>query len=159
MRLFFASVLVVGLDQLSKLAALAWLHEPLALGPLDLHLVRNYGVAFGVLSGFAGVALLAALALAGVLLLAYRARVQLPLYGLVVGGGLSNLIDRLTRGYVVDFIELPYWPVFNLADTFVVAGCFLIALSLLRERQHGQGTHGLSSADGEHPYEERPPAR
>lgn len=159
MRLFIVSALVIGLDQLSKAIALAWLDEPRALGLLNLRLVRNDGIAFGALSGFAGVVLLAGLSLAIVLLIALRTGVQLPLYGLIVGGGLSNLIDRLARGYVIDFIELPYWPVFNLADMFVVTGCLLIALSFLRERGHELATGELSSADGEHPHEERPPAR
>lgn len=130
-----ASALVVALDQLAKAAALAWLSEPLSWGPLTLRLVRNDGIAFGALAGYAGVALVAALSLALVLFVALRGEPRhWPLYGLVLGGGLSNLLDRLLRGHVVDFVDLPRWPVFNLADAAISVGVLLLVLSLMRER-------------------------
>ena len=48
--------------------------------------------------------------------------------GLIVGGALGNYIDRLFRGYVVDFLDFKVWPVFNLADVFIVVGCILFIL-------------------------------
>jgi len=60
-------------------------------------------------------------------------------FGLVVAGGLGNGIDRLARGYVVDFIHLRHWPIFNVADILVVAGVVALVLGL-RERPRPAGT-------------------
>ncbi len=51
--------------------------------------------------------------------------------GLLVGGSISNLVDRIRLGYVTDFIDFDYWPAFNLADTFIVAGVTLLFVSLV----------------------------
>ncbi len=98
---------------------------------IDLVNTRNTGVAFGFLSGGGTlVALLAALAL--VALLAFfathmdRRLVWLPT-GLLVGGAAGNLIDRAREGSVTDFVDLPLWPAFNLADSAITIG----VLSLL----------------------------
>jgi signal peptidase II len=98
---------------------------------IDLVNTRNTGVAFGFLSGGGTVvALLAAAAL--VALLAFfathmeRRLVWLPT-GLLVGGAAGNLIDRAREGSVTDFVDLPLWPAFNLADTAITVG----VLSLL----------------------------
>jgi signal peptidase II len=56
--------------------------------------------------------------------------------GLLVGGSLSNLIDRIRLGHVTDFLDLRFWPAFNLADTFIVIGvAILLAALVLAERQ------------------------
>lgn len=52
---------------------------------------------------------------------------------LVLGGGLGNLTDRVNMGYVIDFIDVGFWPVFNLADSFVTVGAILLAILLLRK--------------------------
>lgn len=51
--------------------------------------------------------------------------------GLVIGGSLSNLIDRVRLGHVTDFLDLSYWPAFNLADTFIVVGVAALLLALV----------------------------
>lgn len=57
--------------------------------------------------------------------------------GLIVGGAIGNYIDRLFRGYVVDFLDFKVWPIFNLADVFIVVGCILfVILSLTRREKH-----------------------
>ena len=50
--------------------------------------------------------------------------------GLVIGGSVSNLIDRIRLGYVTDFLDLRYWPAFNLADSFIVIGVALLVYAL-----------------------------
>ncbi|MFW6119567.1 MAG: signal peptidase II [Petrotogales bacterium] len=55
--------------------------------------------------------------------------------GFIIGGALGNNIDRIRFGYVVDFLELPYWPVFNLADTFIVVGAALLLFSFYRRER------------------------
>lgn len=49
-------------------------------------------------------------------------------YGLIVGGAFGNIVDRIMFGYVVDYISIGWWPVFNLADTFIVIGIFILIL-------------------------------
>ncbi len=122
-----AVVLVV--DQVTKRAALA------GLGPtdrvdvffgLELRLVRNRGIAFGVLpEGGWPVTAMTVGALA--LLLAYFVRhagrpgLWLPV-GALMGGALGNLADRAREGSVIDYIDPAFWPAFNLADTAIVLG-------------------------------------
>ena len=56
--------------------------------------------------------------------------------GLLIGGSVGNLVDRLRLGHVTDFLDLPYWPAFNLADTFIVVGvAVLLAALIAAERQ------------------------
>ena len=54
--------------------------------------------------------------------------------GLQTGGALGNLVDRLTRGYVVDFIDIKIWPVSNIADICIVTGVCILAVLLLRQQ-------------------------
>jgi len=123
-------------DQVSKLWALRTL-DPIPdpwLPGLYLTLVHNTGVAFGLFQGNPFVLGLFSLAV-GTGLLVYLARARLtPLvafaFSLVTAGALGNAIDRLGRGWVVDFLDIGpgLWPVFNLADTFVVVGVALLLL-------------------------------
>ena len=57
---------------------------------------------------------------------------------MIIGGALGNYIDRITRGYVVDFIDFRVWPVFNVADIFVVAGGILLILSAILVKKDGK---------------------
>jgi signal peptidase II len=139
------AAVVVGLDQLTKQLALDSLDDgPVHLvhGVLSLRLTFNSGGAFGLLQGLPGVFLAATLAIVGLILLWTR-RVEhkswVVALGLVVGGGLGNVADRLLRdlgGRVVDFVDLHVWPVFNLADAAIVSGVIvmLIATSLPSKR-------------------------
>jgi len=123
-------VAVAALDQATKALAAATLLPgdpvPLLLG-VDLNLVRNTGVAFGVLAGAGDALVLVVTAVAVAALLAFfAARADRPLLwlpvGMVLGGAAGNLIDRLRLGAVVDFIDPTFWPAFNLADTAIVLG-------------------------------------
>jgi signal peptidase II len=137
---------VVALDQLTK----AWAMHNLADGPVDVvgpvrfALTRNTAGAFGL--GGALVPFLAVGALVLVVALVTRAdviaRPGLALAaGLVLGGALGNLVDRLARspgllrGAVVDFVDLRWWPVFNLADAAITCGCLLLLWSGWRSQQ------------------------
>lgn len=60
--------------------------------------------------------------------------------GLFLGGALGNLIDRIATGYVIDFVDFHFWPVFNVADIFICAGVGLIVWSML-ENKTGKGQH------------------
>lgn len=127
------------LDQATKVLAVAGLSSGVVdLGVFDLHLVRNPGGAFGI-PGFTGLFVLVTIAVIVLIARALPRTDRLPLataYGLVAGGALGNLMDRLFRepgfpdGAVVDFVDLGWWPVFNLADVGIVIGAVMIAALL-----------------------------
>jgi signal peptidase II len=107
------------------------------LGPLELTLAHNRGVAFGLASG-GGVLLVAltvaALVFVGVLFARDPARPGMWVaIGLLSGGALGNLVDRVRAGEVTDYIDLLSWPPFNLADVAVTLGVVVLALSYLSE--------------------------
>ncbi|MEA2271925.1 MAG: signal peptidase, partial [Solirubrobacteraceae bacterium] len=117
---------VLASDQISKQLAASSISgaERRSVFPgVELVHVRNNGVAFGVLSGGGGLVLVV-IAVALVALVVYfashadRPLVWLPT-GLLIGGALGNLLDRLGDGEVTDFIKLPLWPAFNLADVAI----------------------------------------
>ena len=97
---------------------------------------RNTGVAFGQLQdGGALVAVVIAIAIAA--LLAYFARhageplMWLPT-GMLLGGALGNVADRIREGAVVDFLKLPYWPAFNVADASITIGVVILLVVMER---------------------------
>lgn len=150
----FAGVafLVLALDVATKAAAVTRLADrsPVELlgGALTLRLVRNSGAAFGIGSNLTLAFTVISIAVAAVVIrIAFNIR-ALPwaiTLGLLLGGALGNLADRLVRppapfrGYVVDWIELPHWPVFNLADSAIVCGGVL-AVILAARGLHLDGT-------------------
>jgi signal peptidase II len=111
------------------------------VGPLEIRHVTNPGIAFGLFSSWASiVTILTAVAVGWMLVYFARAGARHPVLpvalGLLVGGSLSNLIDRIRLGHVTDFLDLRFWPAFNLADTFIVIGvAILLAALVLAERQ------------------------
>lgn len=109
------------------------------LGPLELTLAHNSGVAFGLASGGGGalVALtLFALGLVGVLFARNPTRPGMWIaIGLLAGGALGNLIDRVRADAVTDYIDVLTWPPFNLADVAVTLGVVVLALSYLGEAE------------------------
>jgi signal peptidase II len=133
-------LLVVALDQGAKALVEANLvpgeHVDL-LGPLSLTLTHNRGVAFGLANGGGGalVALtVVALLFVGFLFARDPARPWMWVAaGLLVGGALGNLIDRIRMGEVTDYIDVLSWPPFNLADIAITLGVAALALSYILE--------------------------
>jgi signal peptidase II len=120
---------------------------------LDLVHVRNTGVAFGFLAG-GGALLIAGTGVALVALTAYvlshsdRPFVWVPA-GLVLGGAAGNLLDRLREGYVTDFVKLPHWPAFNVADIAITLGVVALIYVLERAPRRRQAErHAAPAADG-----------
>ncbi len=105
---------------------------------LSLQRSVNSGVAFGLLNGRLAV-ILPANAVAIAVVLVYVHMERRPVLagiagGLIVGGSLGNIIQRLTGdGHVTDFIKFPYWPNFNLPDVFIVVGIAIVFLGLIVE--------------------------
>ena len=137
------AAVVVAIDQLTKHWAVNELDDRTIdlIGSLRLNLAFNTGMAFSQGTGVGPVIGVVAL-LVVVGLLVWIGRAGSPLYapavGLIVGGALGNLIDRLfrapgwLRGGVVDFIDVQWWPIFNVADIGVTVGGVLLLLSTLR---------------------------
>jgi signal peptidase II len=106
------------------------------IGPFWIHHVQNSGIAFGLFSSATAVVIvLTGIAVAWMLLFFFRSGGRHPVLpvalGLVIGGSVSNLVDRVRLGYVTDFIDLRYWPAFNLADSFIVVGVAILLGTLL----------------------------
>ena len=134
--------LVVVLDQAAKALVERNLvpgEDVEVLGPIELTLTHNTGVAFG-LAGGGGVrlVLLTAIALAVVGYVFSRDPTRPGLWvaaGLLAGGALGNLADRIRAGAVTDYVQIGSWPAFNLADVAVTLGVVILALSYLREKE------------------------
>lgn len=143
----FSALLLIALDQLSK----AWAYSALyGLGSiqiipnvLNFTLVKNTGAAFGLLQDYGWARwffLIFTLIVIGIIILAYRKLPDTKIYNYVriclifiTAGAIGNYIDRLRLGYVVDFIQAAFinFPVFNLADIFVVAGTLCLGVIMI----------------------------
>lgn len=139
--LLLFAVLLVGCDHATKLAAHTVLQGrtvDVVPGVLDLRYAENHDTAFSLTSGLhsplKGV-FLTALAVVGVVFVALlwwrrrgAPRAQQVGYAMLLAGAAGNVLDRIARGFVIDFIHLHYWPVFNVADVLIVAGIVWLAL-------------------------------
>ena len=142
---------VVALDQASKAVVVAEVArgEQVEVLPfLDIANSRNSGVAFGLADGVSPAIIGAGLVLLLGLIAYLGARTSSGWAvwlagGMVIGGAVSNLIDRVNRGSVVDFIDFSFWPTFNVADMAIVIGVGLLVLAPLRE-PHGPAGDGAS---------------
>jgi signal peptidase II len=137
-------VIVVGLDQLTKHTIAAGIspgETKKFLPAINLVHVRNTGVAFGVLSGGGTLVLVFTLTALVALIAFLAARPDRPWLwlptGMLVGGALGNLIDRIASGSVIDFIKLPAWPAFNVADMSITFGVIALVLVLELGRKDG----------------------
>jgi signal peptidase II len=132
------------LDQITKQVAVAIVdpgHPREIIFGVELANVRNRGVAFGLLGGGGDLVVVVTVATIALLLVYFALNTTRPalwlVAGLVIGGALGNLADRVRIGSAIDFIDPPLWPAFNLADVAIVGGVAWLALMLLapdRER-------------------------
>jgi len=141
------AVLVLVLDQFSKAWVLrniplndVWAPIPALANIFVFRHVTNTGAAFGLFRN-GGTVLLAIAVVVIVAIIVYTRYLSterwlvLVSLGLQLGGALGNLTDRLRFGHVVDFLDFPYWPTFNVADSSVVVGAALLALLVLTEKE------------------------
>jgi signal peptidase II len=154
--LFVTAAVVLAADLASKIIAVSLLEgaAPVEVLPglLTLRLVRNPGAAFGVAGGLTVIfSLVAAVVIVAILRTTRRLRSApwAACLGLLLGGAVGNLVDRVfrspgpLRGHVVDFLELPHWPVFNLADSAIVLGGVLaVALTATGRQLDGTRSGG-----------------
>jgi signal peptidase II len=113
----------LGLDEASRVA-----------GPLSIHRLENSGIAFGLFNSATGVVItLTVVAVVWMLVYFARSGARHPVIpaalGLLIGGSVSNLVDRVRLGYVTDFIDFGWWPAFNLADSFIVVGAAMLVIA------------------------------
>jgi len=154
---FLIALLIVAADQLSKI----WIRANLATGQslfevgfFRLTHVHNTGAVFGLFRGQSfPLTIVASVGIGVILFYAFLVHRSFPLLdnrlsksalGLVLGGTVGNLIDRLHFGYVTDFIDFGFWPAFNIADSAITVGVIIFAYSSLRSlsrsgKQHEDG--------------------
>jgi signal peptidase II len=131
---------VLAVDQATKAlvrGSLAFGEEDPVVPLLTLVHVRNRGVAFGALSD-AGTVVGVVVAVALVALVAFFAtQLHRPWawapVGLLAGGAVGNIVDRLRQGWVTDFLKLPAWPAFNVADVAITVGVVVLVIVTWRE--------------------------
>jgi signal peptidase II len=124
-------------------------------GPFWIHNVENSGIAFGLFaSATAAVIVLTGIAVIWMLTYFARSGAKHPVLpvalGLVTGGSLSNLVDRVRLGYVTDFLDFRYWPAFNLADSFIVIGVGILIAALLAADAEPRRPRRLGDATARH---------
>lgn len=137
-------VIFLALDQFSKYLVDSSMELgqtiPLIKGVFDLTYVRNDGAAWNILSGkqtllivVTGAVMLTIIAY----VIVNRKKISLLeklSLGMIVGGGIGNLIGRASVGYVIDFLNIQIIPVFNVADIGVTVGCILLILTILKSK-------------------------
>lgn len=145
-RLGLIALLVLVVDQAVKAVVVGSIERGEVVkvaGPLDFTLTYNDGIAFGLASG--GGPLVIVLGLVALVALGFFVASAPPGWptavagGLILGGALGNLLDRLTRGEVVDFVSVPFWPAFNLADTAITVGVVALAVVVIRSGRERDG--------------------
>lgn len=140
------SIIFIIIDQLSKIIIVNNLTNNKSIEVIKsffyLTYTNNKGAAFSILTGRRILLILVALIVIGVLIYYARknkieGKVNKIALSLVIGGSIGNLIDRILRGAVVDFIDVKIFgynfPIFNLADTFIVIGVFLLIIEMFRK--------------------------
>lgn len=149
------AALVVAVDQVTKSIAAHELADRSVhlVGPFSLVLEYNSGVAFSIGVGLTVPIVIVAVVIVGLLVSFTRhlpSRAAAVAVGLVLGGALGNLSDRLFRGHggaVVDFLHSTFWPTFNVADSCIVCGAILLALVLLRHPPPAPAAAGRGGPD------------
>lgn len=137
------ATIVLFIDQWTKYLAIDSLtfgeSVPLFSNYIKLSLVYNRGVAFGMFNNNAFLAL-AAVCIGFILLIyvLYKIRIQSIWYkiacGLMIGGAVGNIIDRVRIGAVIDFFDLTVWPVFNVADSCITIAAFFFIIAIIKNK-------------------------
>lgn len=151
------SIFIVFIDQLAKSAATQYLmgQRPIEIirNFVELHYVKNFGAAFGILQNqrWFFIIITSVVVLAMIVYMVKNSNSLTTLTKLSIsmlsGGAVGNLIDRIRLGYVVDFIKLDLkiynFPVFNIADMFIVAGTALLVYTVLFDKLEKKAVDGL----------------
>ena len=133
-----AAALVFALDRVTKF----WVSHALFPGqqlwpslPIHIYYAENRGAAFSLLPNAQWLFLVVAVVVVVAIAARWRPLSGEPWWvqagvGMVLGGAVGNALDRITQGYVVDFMQLPHWPVFNVADSGVTVGMVIVVIRI-----------------------------
>ena len=131
--------ILVAIDQITKLWA-SYNQEGITIisNLLNFTYVENHGAVFGFFQNSNNIILVLStiicIALITYSIIRYKNKKPLSTeYYIIIAGGIGNLIDRITRGYVIDFIDTPFIATFNLADSFIVVGILTIIIKQVKE--------------------------
>lgn len=142
--LIIITIIAILLDQIIKIIISSKVFNSSILvipHVLKLTYIQNTGAAFGIGSNSTSMFVAVNLVIIGLIIYFIFSKKEeiskliLIALHLIVAGGISNLIDRIIRGFVIDYIDISLlirYPVFNLADIFIVVGCIIIAISLIK---------------------------
>ncbi len=138
--IFIIVITTLSLDQLTKFLAAKYLllsqSHPVIKGVFHLSLIHNRGAAFGILKGHLSLFIIASLFAIAMIYAGIKDSRHSKIYrvslGLILAGALGNLIDRVSYGYVIDFLDFRIWPVFNVADSAITIGAVLLGWFILK---------------------------
>ena len=162
LTVFITAILCIGIDQLTKYLIVSDFaigeSIPLIDGVFNLTYIKNEGAAFGSLSNYRWVFMTASvLLIVGIIVYSVWKRPKSTCLclalGMLLGGGIGNMIDRIFLGYVVDFLDFCAFPelwkwIFNGADTFVCVGTALMVIWMFRSDMNTDKTAAADAADG-----------
>lgn len=131
------TIVLILLDQLSKMLIIKYYQSPIEKGIFGIVLIQNTGMAFGFSSGNTKNIVLTMIVLLIVINFIRNQKDRIDTktaiaLSLVLAGGISNLIDRVLKGGIVDFIKIKNFAIFNIADCYVVLGWILLIVFLIK---------------------------
>ena len=148
------SIILLVIDQVSKILVvkLIDINSSIELIKNFFYLTYTYntGAAFSILTGQRLLLIFVAIVILIVIFNYLRknkveGKIDILAFSLIIGGSLGNLLDRIVRGYVVDFLDFKIYeykfPIFNLADTFIVIGVFLLLITIIRKEHNNDNRH------------------
>ncbi|MDP7180267.1 MAG: signal peptidase II [Candidatus Woesearchaeota archaeon] len=136
---FFSALIVLVLDQITKYFVSVNITGPIPviLGVFHLVFIKNTGAGFGLFKGQQGLLIFISVFVVGLILYYYNkipAKGYVPLsVGLLLGGTIGNLIDRIRLGYVIDFLDFRIWPSFNVADSAITVGAIMLMVYFMKK--------------------------
>jgi len=135
--LVILSIILIIIDQLSKLLIMAYVKAPIGNDYFKIEVVSNTGIAFGFNNSSNITNILLSLIVIALIIRFIKVQNEridnktMVVLSLMISGGISNVIDRFIRGGVIDFIKIMHFPIFNIADIFIVVGWVLLVVFIL----------------------------
>jgi signal peptidase II len=134
--IFFLAIIIVVLDQVAKYVVTeqsAHLPVDLIKGVFSINIVHNRGGAFGILRDYKLIFIVIPVIAIAIIIFYLRKNTKTGFFlGMILGGAIGNLIDRIRFGYVIDFLDFKIWPVFNIADAAITIGIFLLIINYVK---------------------------
>lgn len=134
------SIILIIIDQTSKVIVKSKYNEPIGNDIISIELIQNEGIAFGLNNGNTKNIVLTIMILMLIVnfVIKQKDRITIPnaiSISLIFAGGISNLIDRILRGGVIDFIKVNKFAIFNIADCYIVCGWIMLIIFFIKENK------------------------